>query len=92
MQLERLVPELLAEMQTDLSVSPFKREFVLLKRGWAFWNGGTAFEYYFDDHPDLDSKVQILENMDLVRDVTNKNVKRYRMAEELVEYLTGRQE
>jgi hypothetical protein len=88
-RLERLMPELLGEMQSDLSVSPFKREFVLLKRGWAFWNGGAAFEYYFDDHEDLESKIQILENMALVRDVTNKNVKRYRMVEELVEYLTG---
>jgi len=88
MRLERLMPELLGEMQSDLSVSPLKREFVLLNRGWAFWNGGTAFEYYFDDHGELESKVQILENLGLVRDVTNKNVKRYRMTEELVEYLT----
>ena len=56
-----------------------------------FWNGGTAFEYHLDDHEDLESKIQILENMGLVRDVTNKNVKRYRMAEELVDYLTAEQ-
>lgn len=91
-RLERLLSALLAEMQTDLSVSPLKCEFVLLKRAWAFWNGGTAFEYYFDDHPDLESQVQILENTGLVRDITNKNVKRYRMSEELVDYLTEGQE
>jgi hypothetical protein len=85
------MPELLGEMQIDLSVRPLKREFVLLKRGWMFWNGGTAFEYYFDDHEELESKIQILENMGFVRDVTNKNVKRYRMAEELVDYLTSAQ-
>jgi hypothetical protein len=45
--------------------------------------------HYFDDHEDLESKVQILENKGMVRDVTNKNVKRYRMAEALVDYLTG---
>lgn len=91
-RLGRQIPELLNEMRADLSVSPLKREFVLLKRGWAFWNGGTAFEYYSEDHAELESKVQILENRGLVRDITNKNVKRYRMTEELAEYLTDGQE
>jgi hypothetical protein len=30
------MPALLGEMQSDLTVSPLKREFVLLKRGWVF--------------------------------------------------------
>jgi hypothetical protein len=88
-RLERLMPELLAEMREDLSANPFMREFVVYKKGLSFWNGGTAFEYTSADEATLLSKVQIIENMRLVRDVTNKNVKRYRMTEELVEYLTG---
>ena len=65
------------------------REFVVYKKGLAFWNGGTAFEYTSTDEPTLLSKVQIIENVGLVRDITNNNVKRYRMSEELVVYLTG---
>jgi hypothetical protein len=89
-RLERLMPELLAEMREDLTTSPFTREFVVYKKGLSFWNSGTAFEYTCSDEATLLSKVQILENMGLVFDVTNKNVKRYRMTEEFVEYLTGR--
>ena len=85
-RLERLMPELLEEMRDDLKVNPFMREFVVYKKGLAFWNGGTAFEYTSTDEPTLLSKVQIIENVGLVRDITNNNVKRYRMS---VVYLTG---
>lgn len=88
-RLERLIPELLAEMREDLATSPFMREFVVYKKGLSFWNGGTAFEYTSADEATLLSKVQIIENLGLVRDITNKNVKRYRMTEELVDYLMG---
>src|SRR5262245_48176748 len=87
-RLERLMPELLAEMRQDLAANPFMREFVVYKKGLSFWNGGTAFEYTSSDEATLLSKVQIIENVGLVRDITNKNVKRYRMTEEFVEYLT----
>jgi hypothetical protein len=30
-----------------------------------------------------------MENVGLVRDITHTNVKRFRMSEELVDYLTG---
>lgn len=88
-RLERLIPELLSEMREDLKTSPFMREFVVYKKGLSFWNGGTAFEYTSPDEPTLLSKVQIIENLGLVRDITSKNVKRYRMTEELVDYLTS---
>jgi hypothetical protein len=67
------------------------REFVVYSKGLSFWNDGTAFEYSSPDEATLLSKVQIIENLGLVRDVTNKNVKRYRMTEELVQYLTETQ-
>ncbi len=88
-RLERLMPDLLEEMREDLTTNPFMREFVVYKKGLSFCNGGTAFEYASTDEPTLLSKVQIMENVGLVRDITNKNVKRYRMSEELVDYLTG---
>jgi len=78
-RLERLMPELLAEMRDDLKSSPFMREFVVYKKGLSFWNDGTAYEYTSADEPTLLSKIQIMENVGLVRDITNKNVKRYRL-------------
>lgn len=86
---ERLMPELLAEMRKDLSEFPARREFVVLKRGWSFNSGGQdILAYYFDDHPELENQLQVLENLLLIRDVTRTNVKRYRFMEAFVDYLT----
>ena len=43
--------------------------------------------YYYDDHPDLDDKLRILENEGLVRDITYNNARRYVLSERLAEYL-----
>lgn len=88
-RLERLIPELLAEMRKDLTTNPFRRQFVLLERGWMYWASGTEFAYYFEDHPDLEGKVRMLENSGLVRDITTKNVKRYLISEGLADYLAA---
>jgi len=88
-KLERDMPDLLKEMRTDLTKSPLKREFVLSKRIWWYISDGNEFIYYFDDHPDLYNKIRILENYDLIRDITSKNAKRYLYSEDLVTYLTG---
>jgi hypothetical protein len=83
------MPKLLSEMKEDLSNSPFVREFFVLSRNWMMNYGSTKrFSYYLEDHEGLENKIQVLENMGLVYDVTDKNVKKYRMAEELVDYLT----
>lgn len=83
------MPKLMSEMKEDLSNSPFVREFFVLSKKWTMNYGGTKrFSYYLEDHEDLENKIQVLENKGLVYDVTNKNVKKYRMSEELVDYLT----
>ena len=40
-----------------------------------------------DDHPDLDDKLRILENEELVRDITYNNARRYVLNEALADYL-----
>jgi hypothetical protein len=85
-RLERLIPNLLAEMRQDLAKHPLMRELVLLKRGWVF-NGGGVLVYFYDDHPELDSAFHLLENHGLVRNVTATNVTRYRISEDLAQYL-----
>ena len=56
------MPQLLIEMRHDLAQHPLCREFVLLKRNWIYWAKGNELCYYFDDHPNLLSQIQILEN------------------------------
>jgi len=58
-----------------------------LKRKWSYWAKGNELCYYFDDHPDLLSQIQILENNGLVREITYNNVQRYIMSEEFAQYL-----
>jgi len=86
-RMERLMPGLLAEMRQDLTDSPLRREVVLLKRRWGYGAQGNELVYYYDDHEDLDDKLQILANEHLVREITYNNVKRYTLSEKLAEYL-----
>ena len=86
-RMERLMPALLAEMRADLAEFPLRREFVVMKRSWTYWAKGNELFYYYDDHPDLDDKLRILENEGLVRDATYNNAKRYIISEELADYL-----
>jgi len=86
-RLERLIPQLLAEMRSDLATYPFRRDCVLLKKAWSYNGEGTELVYYFDDHTDLGSQFHVLENYGLVSDVTTGKVSRYRISEDLAEYL-----
>jgi len=87
LRLEKLMPALLLEMQQDLLQYPLRREFVLLKRRTIF--NGESLCYYYDDHPELDGALDILVNYGLALNVTYNNAKRFRMSEELVQYLVG---
>ena len=86
-KLEKLMPNLFKEMRIDINKFPLRREFVLLKKSWGYWARGEELIYYFDDHEELRSKIRILENHNLVSDITFNNVERFLMAEELVDYL-----
>lgn len=87
-KVEQLMPALLLEMRNDLAANPLRREFVVLKRGWSYNSGGEDFTaYLYEEHPQLDGKLQILHNLGLIRDVTRTNVKRFRFMEEFVDYL-----
>jgi hypothetical protein len=86
-RLESKVPKLLAEMRQDLRENPHLREFVLLKRAWTYLGVGDDFQYYYDEHPNLDGKVRILQNYGLIEDFRSGNSKRYVITEELADYL-----
>ncbi|HMG72582.1 MAG TPA: hypothetical protein VK582_03705 [Pyrinomonadaceae bacterium] len=86
-KVEKLMPNLLAEMRADLADNPLCREFILLERGWIYNHQGNTLVYYFDDHPKLKNEIRILENHGLVKDIKYKKVARYVLGEEFVEYL-----
>lgn len=87
-KLEKLMPGLISEMRKDLTSHPLSREFVILKKSWSYWAKGYELVYYFDDHPDLENKMLILQNYGLIQDITYNNTTRYIITEELASYLT----
>ena len=45
--------------------------------------------HYLDVHRELESKLQVLDTLGLIHNVTRTNVKPYRFDEALVDYLTA---
>jgi hypothetical protein len=87
--LEKQLPELFAEMRTDLKTSPFMREFVLLEKRWSFNTNpnNPVFRYYFEEHPNLKGKMSILQDYGLIKDAKFNDVDRFRFTENFVNYL-----
>ncbi len=83
------MPALLEEMREDLRNNPTTREFVVLKRAWVYNSHGPYLAYYLDEHEDLEGKLQVLENLGHVHDITYNNVRRFLFQEDFVDYLTG---
>jgi hypothetical protein len=86
-ELERLMPDLLTEMREDLTKHALSREFVILEKRWTYWASGHELVYYFEDHPELENKIRILVNHDLIRDITHTSVSRYVISEKFARYL-----
>ena len=76
-------------MRSDVRQNPFIREFILKGKGWIYNAdpNNPVLAYCFEDHPHLLQKVRMLENSGLVQDITFTNVDRFRMSEELADYL-----
>jgi hypothetical protein len=89
-ELEKQMPELLAEMSADLKADPLIREFVLFDSKGVIYNGDGVFIYYRETHDQLDPKLHILQNCGLITDHTYNSVDRYRFTEEFVKYLKKR--
>jgi hypothetical protein len=89
LKVDRLMPDLLAEMRKDLSENPLCREFILISKRLTFVhpNDRLILTYFTEDIPNLLEKVRILENYGLVSDIRRNNVPRYAISEKLAEYL-----
>ena len=88
-ELEAMMPGLLAEMKKDLAQHPLVRELVVLNTKGNAYNGGPVLIYYHEDHPDLLSKLHVLENHGLIRDIKFNQLDRFRITEAFARYLLG---
>jgi len=83
------MPELIAEFKNDLSNEDQKliREFSVLPNRKCCLAGSEKprLVYYEDDHKNLRGKLDLLENLNFLIDVTPGNAPIYRMTEEFVE-------
>jgi len=86
----RLMPALINEFKEDIEKNPLLREFILQGRGWHYNSGGRKLlTYFYEDHEDLEAKIKLLENNNLVNDITYNNTKRFVFTEEFVEILNS---
>lgn len=87
-RLEGMMPDLLAEMRRDLAQYPLRRKFVLLQKAWVYNPAGDELAYYYDDIPELESKIEILKNRGLIREVRfSDQIDMFKFTEEFVDYL-----
>lgn len=88
-KIERLMPDLLAEMRKDLSEHPLTREFIALKKIWVYSSSKERDTvYFYEDHPDLENKLRVLQNCSLIQNIRYNNTPRYVISETLAAYLT----
>jgi hypothetical protein len=90
-RLEKIIPELLAEIRNDLHENPFIREFILLSERWIYNPdpNNDILVYFYEKHSFLRNKVRILENYGLVCEITYNDVPRFVISEELATYLAN---
>ena len=92
-ELERKMPELIAEMREDLNKHPFTREFIIMSKKLIYnGSGQMIFSYYFEDHERLQEKMTICKNYGAIVEITYNNVERYEFTEDFAEYLGRRVE
>lgn len=87
---KRLMPDLLAEMRTDLLNFPLCREFVVLEKAWTFWYPEyQLFTYCTKTIPISTTSFGFWENLGLIRDVQgSSDVARFRIEEQFADHLT----
>lgn len=88
--LEAKLPELVAEMRADLILHPLVRELIALSKRVSY-NSGPAllFQYHYETHDHLLSKIKICQNYGALVDITFNEVPRWNFTEDFVEYLLG---
>ena len=85
LRIKEKMSEFFAELRQDLRESSFVREFFVIPKRVTFGGSeGFYFLYRYDENNSLLNKMQILENMGYISDVTPTNAPKFRMTEEFV--------
>ena len=84
-KLIKLMPKLLTEMKDDYKKYPLNREFILLTKGVIY--NGESICYYYEEHENLKEKMDILENYNLIYNITYNNTTRFKMTEQFINIL-----
>lgn len=84
MKIKEKMPKLLNEMKTELQKNQFMREFMVLQNDQILFVDSQRTIYPLEK---VDSKIQILENLNFVSNVTSGNTPKYRLTEEFVELI-----
>lgn len=88
--LERKLPNLLAEIRQDLSEDPLVRQIILLSKRFMYTPGITPyFVYYYEAHEKSDSMLKIMQHYGAVYDISFNDMPRYNLTEEFVSFLVG---
>lgn len=86
--IESRLHDLFDEMRSDLQNHPGCRQFIVKARGWVFNSGGEPFfEYMYEDHNDLQVKIDYLIRKGLVTKTRPKSTPIYYLTDTLVRYL-----
>jgi len=81
------MPDLIKEMREDFN-STSKREFIVLPSKGVLYNSNEQFIcYYESEHSDLKQKLHILQNLNLIEDITFNNTPRFKITEEYQKHL-----
>ena len=83
----RKMPQLFAEMKNDLESddTSLVREFIIIAKGTHVSVRRQVFAYYFESHENLEEKVAFLVERNLITDVTDSNVSKYRFTDSFIE-------
>jgi hypothetical protein len=87
---KRRYPKLIDEMVADLSKesdSHIRCFVVIARRSLVGFMNERVFAYYTDEHPLLMSAVEGFVEAGFIKDITEKNLPRYRMSEQFVDKL-----
>jgi hypothetical protein len=91
LEAERLMPDLVAEIRSDVREPALIREFVVLPNRRVIFNTGgkDRWALFEDDHENLQAKMDWLEEMGLVTNVTPRDTPIYRVTNDFYRWLNA---
>lgn len=89
LDVQKIMPNLIAEIKDDLEKSKDIREFFITNKSRAYDDHGLQkyFQYFYEEHENLDEKVEILQNNGFILISHQNNERMYQFTEDFVEFI-----